>query len=74
MDEGYIRPIVFVGEGAMGIYAPDNPVRTAIIAWKWGAYLGEEALKNGIRAKISLAVARSTSTSASRRPRSPAST
>jgi branched-chain amino acid aminotransferase len=53
MTEGYLRPMVFVGEGAMGIYAPTNPVRTAVIAWKWGAYLGEEALKNGIRAKIS---------------------
>ena len=53
MDEGYLRPMVFVGEGAMGIYAPNNPVRTAVIAWKWGAYLGEEALKSGIRAKIS---------------------
>ena len=53
MSEGYLRPMVFVGEGAMGIYAPNNPIRTAVIAWKWGAYLGEEALKNGIRAKIS---------------------
>jgi branched-chain amino acid aminotransferase len=53
MDDGYIRPLVFVGEGAMGIYAPENPVRTTIIAWKWGTYLGEEALKKGIRAKIS---------------------
>jgi len=53
MAEGYLRPMVYVGEGAMGIYAPNNPVRTAVIAWKWGAYLGEEALKNGIRAKIS---------------------
>ena len=53
MTEGYIRPLVYVGEGAMGIYAPTNPVRTAILAWKWGAYLGDEALKNGIRAKIS---------------------
>jgi len=53
MPEGYLRPMVFIGEGAMGIYAPANPIRTAIVAWKWGAYLGEEALKNGIRAKIS---------------------
>jgi branched-chain amino acid aminotransferase len=37
----------------MGIYAPNNPIRTSIIAWKWGAYLGDEALKNGIRCKIS---------------------
>jgi branched-chain amino acid aminotransferase len=53
LAEGYLRPIVYVGEGAMGIYAPDNPVRTTVIAWKWGAYLGDEALKTGIRAKIS---------------------
>jgi branched-chain amino acid aminotransferase len=53
MAEGYIRPMVFLGEGAMGIYAPNNPVRVTVIAWKWGAYLGEEALKNGIRTKIS---------------------
>ncbi|MGH7294508.1 MAG: branched-chain amino acid transaminase [Polyangiaceae bacterium] len=53
MPEGYLRPMVYVGEGAMGIYAPTNPIRTAVIAWKWGAYLGEEALKSGIRAKIS---------------------
>ena len=53
MAEGYLRPIVFVGDGAMGIYAPNNPIRTTVIAWKWGAYLGDEALKNGIRAKIS---------------------
>ena len=53
MQEGYLRPIVFLGEGAMGIYAPTNPVRTSVIAWKWGAYLGEEALKSGIRCKIS---------------------
>jgi branched-chain amino acid aminotransferase len=53
LAEGYLRPMVFLGEGAMGIYAPSNPVRTTVIAWKWGAYLGDEALKSGIRAKIS---------------------
>ena len=53
MAEGYLRPMVFLGEGAMGIYAPNNPVRSTVIAWKWGAYLGDEALKSGIRAKIS---------------------
>jgi branched-chain amino acid aminotransferase len=53
MSEGYLRPMIFVGEGAMGIYAPNNPVRATVICWKWGAYLGEEALKKGIRAKIS---------------------
>jgi branched-chain amino acid aminotransferase len=53
LDDGYIRPMVYVGEGAMGVYAPNNPIRTSVMAWKWGAYLGDEALKNGIRAKIS---------------------
>jgi branched-chain amino acid aminotransferase len=53
MAEGYLRPMVFIGEGAMGIYAPTNPVRTMVAGWKWGAYLGDEALKNGIRTKIS---------------------
>jgi branched-chain amino acid aminotransferase len=53
MNEGYLRPIVYLGEGAMGIYAPNNPIRSSIIAWRWGAYLGDEALKKGIRCKIS---------------------
>jgi branched-chain amino acid aminotransferase len=53
LAEGYLRPMIYLGEGAMGIYAPDNPVRTMVVAWKWGAYLGDEALKNGIRTKIS---------------------
>jgi branched-chain amino acid aminotransferase len=53
LEEGYLRPMIFLGEGAMGIYAPNNPVRATVIAWKWGAYLGDEALKNGMRAKIS---------------------
>jgi branched-chain amino acid aminotransferase len=53
MDEGYLRPMVFIGEGAMGIYVPNNPIRTTVVAWKWGAYLGDEALKKGIRTKIS---------------------
>jgi branched-chain amino acid aminotransferase len=52
MVDGYLRPMVFIGEGAMGIYVPNNPVHTTVIAWRWGAYLGDEALKNGIRAKI----------------------
>ena len=53
MAEAYIRPLIYVGEGAMGIYAPDNPIRSTVIAWKWGAYLGASALDQGIRAKIS---------------------
>ncbi len=53
LPEGYVRPLAYVGDGAMGLYAPNNPVRVAIIVWKWGAYLGEEALNKGIRAKVS---------------------
>jgi len=53
MNAGYLRPIVFIGEGDMGIYVPNNPIRTAILAWNWGAYLGDSALKNGISTKIS---------------------
>ncbi len=49
----YLRPLVFIGDGAMGLYATSNPTRVAIVAWKWGAYLGEEALSKGIRAKVS---------------------
>ena len=53
MTEAYLRPIVWVGDGAMGVYAPDNPIRTAVAAWRWGAYLGASALEQGIRVKIS---------------------
>jgi branched-chain amino acid aminotransferase len=49
----YLRPLMFVGDGAMGIYAPDNPVRTLVTAWDWGTYLGNDAIENGIRTKIS---------------------
>jgi len=50
---GYIRPIVFIGDGAMGLHPQNNPVRVAIATWPWGAYLGEEGLAKGIRAKVS---------------------
>ena len=53
LDECYLRPLVFLGEGAMGLYGRDNPVRVTLVAWRWGAYLGEEGLQNGIRAKVS---------------------
>jgi len=53
LREGYIRPLVFIGEGAMGVYPGENPIRVAIITWSWGAYLGEGALEKGIRIKVS---------------------
>ncbi len=53
LAEGYIRPLVYLGEGAMGLLPTDNPVRVALIVWPWGAYLGADGLENGIRAKVS---------------------
>ena len=53
LKECYIRPLAFVGLGDLGLYSPDNPLQVVIAAWPWGAYLGEEGLKNGIRAKVS---------------------
>ena len=52
LESCYIRPLAFLGDGAMGVYA-SNPTRIAIITWKWGSYLGDEGLKNGSRAKVS---------------------
>lgn len=53
MSEGYIRPLVYLGAGAMGLLPKDNPPQVAIVVWPWGAYLGEEGLERGIRAKVS---------------------
>jgi len=53
MSEGYIRPLVYLGAGAMGLLPKDNPTQVAIIVWPWGAYLGDEGLERGIRAKVS---------------------
>jgi len=53
LDACYIRPLVYIGYGAMGVHPGDNPIRLAIAAWKWGAYLGDDALANGMRACVS---------------------
>jgi branched-chain amino acid aminotransferase len=53
LPECYLRPIAFYGYGELGVSAVGNPVETVIMSWPWGAYLGEEGLRNGIRAKIS---------------------
>lgn len=53
LDACYIRPLVYIGYGAMGVYPAENPIKLAIAAWKWGAYLGDEALANGMRARVS---------------------
>ncbi len=49
----YIRPLAFIGYGAMGVFPKDNPVQISIAVWPWGSYLGEDGIKNGIRVKIS---------------------
>ncbi len=49
----YIRPIAFRGYGEMGLNPLQAPVDVAIAVWPWGAYLGEEGIKHGIRAMIS---------------------
>ena len=51
--ECYIRPLVYLGYGEMGINNRHNPVCTAIAVWPWGAYLGEGALDAGIRVCVS---------------------
>jgi len=53
LQEGYIRPLAFIGDGEMGLYVNDPVVRVMIACWPWGAYLGEDGVANGIRAKIS---------------------
>ena len=53
LTEGYIRPVVFIGDGEMGLFAKTNPIRVAVAAWSWGAYLGDEGIQKGIRAKVS---------------------
>jgi branched-chain amino acid aminotransferase len=53
LEEGYIRPLAFIGYGEMGLYVKDNPIQVIIAAWPWGTYLGDEGIKNGIRVKIS---------------------
>jgi branched-chain amino acid aminotransferase len=53
LPECYVRPIAFYGYGQLGVAARANPVETVIMSWPWGTYLGEEAMSNGIRAKVS---------------------
>jgi branched-chain amino acid aminotransferase len=54
LDDGcYIRPIVYLGYGEMGLNPLPCPVSVAIAAWPWGTYLGDEGVANGIRLKVS---------------------
>ncbi|MFZ0961833.1 MAG: branched-chain amino acid transaminase [Terriglobia bacterium] len=49
----YIRPVVFRGEGEMGVNPIKNPIEIYILAWAWGKYLGDEALRNGVDVCVS---------------------
>jgi branched-chain amino acid aminotransferase len=53
LPECYLRPIAFFGYGELGVASTGNPVEVVIMSWPWGAYLGEEGLRTGIRVKIS---------------------
>ena len=53
LKSAYIRPLVFFGDGEMGLLPKDIPVRVAIAAWEWGAYLGDDAGSQGVNVCIS---------------------
>ena len=53
LTECYLRPLAFLGDGEMGLAATSNKTRLVIAAWEWGAYLGDEGMEKGIRAKVS---------------------
>lgn len=53
LASAYIRPLIWVGSEKLGISSKDNTIHSAVAAWQWGAYLGEDGIKNGIRAKTS---------------------
>jgi len=53
LRECYIRPLVYIGYGAMGLYPKGNPISVAVAVWPWGAYLGDEGLEKGIKIKVS---------------------
>ncbi len=53
MKAAYVRPLTFVGYREMGVFPGSNPVQTIIACWPWGAYLGPEALEQGIRVRTS---------------------
>jgi branched-chain amino acid aminotransferase len=53
LESAYIRPLAYYGYNSLGVSPGDCPTDVTIAAWPWGAYLGEEALENGIKVKIS---------------------
>ena len=53
LAEAYIRPLIWIGAEKLGLSSRDNSINAMVAAWHWGAYLGEEGIKNGIRVKTS---------------------
>ena len=53
LESGYIRPLTWIGDKKLGVSPKGNTIHVMVAAWTWGAYLGEEGLKRGIRVKTS---------------------
>jgi branched-chain amino acid aminotransferase len=53
LGAAYVRPLIYLGSGALGLGTFEPPVRSVVAAFEWGAYLGEEGLTRGIRCKVS---------------------
>jgi len=53
LDSAYLRPMVFYGSEGMGLRADNLKTHVIVAAWNWGAYLGQDALENGIRIRTS---------------------
>jgi branched-chain amino acid aminotransferase len=53
LESCYIRPIVYLGYGEMGLNPLPCPVNVSIAVWPWGTYLGDEGLRRGVRVKVS---------------------
>jgi branched-chain amino acid aminotransferase len=53
LESCYIRPLVWIGDKRLGVSPKGNTIHLMVAAWAWGAYLGEEGLKQGIRVKTS---------------------
>jgi branched-chain amino acid aminotransferase len=53
LESGYLRPLTWIGDKKLGVSPKGNTIHLMVAAWEWGAYLGEEGLKRGIRVKTS---------------------
>src|SRR6185295_19197635 len=58
LDECYIRPLVYLGYGEMGLNPLPCSVNVSIAVWPWGAYLGDDGIKHGVRMNINSSLAK----------------